>query len=232
MNLDGVQAITFDAAGTLMVPHPSVGEVYAEVLAAMGYSVDPSLLEQRFRASFKAQKSTTPEAVLDRASWRKIVAGTLKDLTPSADFETQFDALWHTFAEPNRWRVLPGVESTLASLQRRGFRLFVLSNNDSRLRRILVGLGLDQFFEAIFISAELGVEKPSPRIFQLVEANIGVPAASILHVGDSPLEDIEGAQNAGWCTALVGSKTKMPNRPTHLNCPVTISSLFEPIDSD
>lgn len=206
MNLDGIQAITFDAAGTLIVPHPSVGEVYAEVLGGLSCPLDPDLLEQNFRASFKALKQDKPEAVLDRESWRTIVAETLNGLTPSDQFDTHFEALWNAFAQPDRWRVLPGVSETLRELKQRGCRMFVLSNNDSRLRGILNGLGLAQYFEAIFVSAELGVEKPSPEIFKRIEAEIGVAAPHLLHVGDSPKEDAQGAIDAGWQAALVGLK--------------------------
>ncbi|WP_269537865.1 HAD-IA family hydrolase [Cerasicoccus fimbriatus] len=206
MKLDGIQAITFDAAGTLIVPHPSVGEVYAEVLGGLGYPLDPDLLEQNFRASFKALKQNKPDAVLDRESWCTIVAGTLNGLTPSDQFDTHFEALWNAFAMPDRWRVLPGVSETLQDLKQRGFRMFVLSNNDSRLRGILNGLGLAQYFEAIFVSAELGVEKPSPEIFRRIEAEVGVSSAHLLHVGDSLKEDAQGAIGAGWQAALVGPK--------------------------
>lgn len=206
MNLDGIQAITFDAAGTLMAPHPSVGEVYAEVLAGLGYEVAPETLEQQFRVSFKTLKRDQPEAVLDREGWRTIVNGALNGLTPDDDFDRQFDALWNAFAEPHRWRLLPGVADTLASLHQRGLRLFVLSNNDSRLHGILDGLGAGQYFEGVFVSAELGAEKPSRKIFQLAQERIGAPSETILHVGDSPVEDIQGALEAGWRAALIGPK--------------------------
>lgn len=206
MKLDGIQAITFDAAGTLIAPHPSVGEVYAEVLASLGYPVSPDTLEYRFRHAFQALKRDHPDAVLDRAGWRIIVSAALRDLTPEDDFDRQFDALWDAFAQPERWRLLPGVDSTLAKLNQRGMRLFVLSNNDSRLHGILEGLGVGAFFEAVFVSAELGAEKPSRKIFQLAQARIGAPAGAILHVGDSPVEDVKGALEAGWRAALVGPK--------------------------
>ncbi|WP_309385215.1 HAD-IA family hydrolase [Cerasicoccus frondis] len=225
MNLEGIQAITFDAAGTLIEPYPSVGEVYAEELAKLGYPLSADLLNDRFRTSFKAQKSSKPEVVLDRDSWRAIVAGTLAGLTPTDTFDAQFDALWNAFAQPERWRLLPGVESTLAQLHAHGQRLFVLSNNDSRLRGIIDGLGIGQYFEAIFISAELGAEKPSPRIFELVREAIGVDASELLHVGDSPVEDIQGALDAGWWAALVGPKAGLPHSVDSASA-TTIADLF------
>jgi len=227
MILDDVQAITFDAAGTLIEPHPSVGEVYAEELAKLGYTLEPETLENRFRASFKALKRDQPKAVLDREGWRKIVAGTLRELTPEGDFDRQFEALWNAFALPERWRVLPRVEPTLASLHPR-LPLYVLSNNDSRLRGILDGLGLGQHFEDVFISAELGVEKPDPAIFRLAQERIGAAAGAILHVGDSPMEDAHGALNAGWQAALVGPKAGTTAAVPIIRRAANISELFGP----
>lgn len=203
-----IQAITFDAVGTLIVPHPSVGEIYSEVLGTFGYTVAPDRIEKNFICAFRQFKREQPETLLDRNSWFAIVAQTLHGLTPKENFNTQFEALWYTFTKPDRWKILPGVESTLQQLQAKGIRLFVLSNNDERLHSIINGLSIGQYFEAVFVSSELGAEKPSSRIFELVQAVIEVKPASILHVGDSVLEDVHGALNAGWQAALVGSLTE------------------------
>lgn len=230
MNLDGIQAITFDAAGTLIVPYPSVGEVYAEVLADLGYAYSPETLEQRFRQSFQAFKRDQPDALLDRKGWRTIVTNALQGLTPANDIDRQFDALWNAFALPERWRLLPEVVPTLATLEKRGYRLFVLSNNDSRLHGILDGLGLGPYVEAVFVSAELGFEKPSLKIFQLAQIQMGVPPRAILHVGDSPVEDVQGALQAGWQAALVGTQADSTavNLPA-LHRAATLDELFPSI---
>ena len=64
-------------------------------------------------------------------------------------------------------------------------------------------------------SAELGAEKPSRRVFELVQVQIKVAPENILHVGDNPIEDVQGALDAGWNAALVSSDTEtsynMPN---------------------
>jgi len=198
------QAITFDAVGTLIVPHPSVGEVYAEVLAELGVTASAADLEKRFRESFRSLKTEAPNAVLNRDRWRQIVLRTIDGLGPAERFDELFDALWNAFADPRRWRTLPGVEASLAKLQSRRYRLFVLSNNDERLPGILDGLGIGTFFEAVFVSAELGAEKPSREIFRRVEVRTGLRSDQILHAGDSLAEDVAGAINAGWQSALIG----------------------------
>ena len=205
-----IKAITFDAVGTLIVPYPSVGEVYAEELSLLGYDLSSDLLEKNFIGAFRQFKQEQPEVILDQNSWRTIVANTLSGLTPGDDFDRQFSSLWNGFSKATRWRLLPGVEETLQNLHEQdGLRLFVLSNNDERLHRILNGLSIDSYFEAIFVSTELGAEKPARRVFERVQAQIKVAPENILHVGDKPIEDVQGALDAGWNAALVSSDTEL-----------------------
>ncbi|MBL7223172.1 MAG: hypothetical protein ISS72_04905, partial [Candidatus Brocadiae bacterium] len=48
-----VKAVCLDAVGTVMAPHPSVGQVYASVAAEWGYEASPASLEAAFRAVYK-----------------------------------------------------------------------------------------------------------------------------------------------------------------------------------
>ncbi len=226
MNLDGIQAITFDAADTLIAPYPSVGEVYAKELAKLGYDLSPKVLENNFRNAFRQLKREQPDAFLNRDGWRTIVTNTLQGLTRSDDFDRQFEALWNAFAQPDRWRVMPGVEETLKCLRADGLRLFVLSNNDARLHGILDGLGIGQYFEAVLISTELGAEKPSAHIFEVAQSRIQAEPATILHVGDSPVEDVQGALHAGWRAALIGPRAETSAAMTIFNRASNIRELF------
>jgi putative hydrolase of the HAD superfamily len=203
-----IQAITFDAMGTLIVPHPSVGTIYSEVLRAFGYRMSPESIESNFSQAFTKFKTNHPDALLNRDGWRIIVANALQSTVSTKDFQEVFDTLWNEFAKPERWSILPGVEATLQTLQKINVRLFVLSNNDERLHTVFSGLSIGGFFEEIFASSELGAEKPSPRIFKIVQEKIGIAGEHILHVGDSPKEDIQGAQDAGWHAALVGPQAQ------------------------
>src|SRR5262249_14903562 len=105
--------------------------------------------------------------------------------------------LFHRFGTPEAWEVYPEVPGVLSTLKEQGLRLGVISNWDERLPPLLEGLGIGFFFDSVVVSAEVGVEKPARRIFAAALARLGVPPAAALHVGDSPLEDVEGAIAAG-----------------------------------
>lgn len=58
--------------------------------------------------------------------------------------------------------------------------------------------GLDQLFDGIFISEDLGAEKPSSAFFDAVWSAIGpIPRDQALIIGDSLTSDIQGGRNAG-----------------------------------
>ena len=49
----------------------------------------------------------------------------------------------------------------------------------------------------VLISREVGFNKPSPVIFEEALRKLGLPAQSVLHIGDSRSEDLDGARAAG-----------------------------------
>lgn len=208
MNLAGLRALTFDAAGTLFDAYPSVGAVYAEVAADHGLVADAAALEARFRAAFKT-RAAQPRARTDEAAehefWRGLVDEVFEPIAESAVRRALFPTLWETFAESRRWKPREDAAATLAALHSRGLRLAVLSNWDARLHRVIAGLGWTGWFTGgVFVSSELGAEKPDPLIFSRAATRLGCAPAEILHIGDSPRQDAEGALRAGWRAALVG----------------------------
>jgi putative hydrolase of the HAD superfamily len=68
----------------------------------------------------------------------------------------------------------------------------------------LVRLGLSDAFspDAIFISEEIGVAKPHPRIFVVACEHLGIEPGEAIYVGDSPVKDVDAAHEAGLITCL------------------------------
>ena len=73
---------------------------------------------------------------------------------------------------------------------------------DLRLRGTLQGLGVLRWVDAAIISAEVGVEKPSPGIFHRACERLAVDPSRALHVGDDVGDDLRAAKQAG-CHALL-----------------------------
>ena len=94
------------------------------------------------------------------------------------------------------WQLYPEVPEVLEQL-RPHFELAVVSNFDDRLRLILQHLGISKYFSYIFISSELGADKPDPEIFRRAVKVMHLDPNEVLHVGDDPERDWQAAAAAG-----------------------------------
>src|SRR3989441_5665664 len=112
-------------------------------------------------------------------------------------FDEYFEGVFAYFSRPDAWALYPETVSTLATLDGWDLALGIVSNFDSRLYGILIGLGIDHFFESVTISSFAGAAKPSPKIFQRALQKHGVTAGEALHVGNSLRDDVGAATAAG-----------------------------------
>lgn len=79
------------------------------------------------------------------------------------------------------------------------YRLGLCSNFDDSetARQILADTGAAECFDVVIVSADLMLRKPHPKIFATLLASLGLEAKDVLFVGDTPREDVTGAQGAG-----------------------------------
>ena len=84
--------------------------------------------------------------------------------------------------------------------------LYVVSNWDIELEKVLEDLGWTRYFDGIVASAVLGVEKPRREIFDEALRLAGVPADRAVMVGNDPVSDVRGASEAGVDSVYVARK--------------------------
>jgi putative hydrolase of the HAD superfamily len=208
-----IQAITFDAGGTLLSPRESVGATYARLARAAGIEAGVDALDSGFARAFAAApplvapRGATGGALhaAERRWWRDLVRATLCDalgdgaalLAPEA-FARFFAATFEHYARPDAWQLHDDAIPCLEALRDRGLRLGVLSNFDSRLHGLIDGLGLGSMFRAVLASTELGSAKPDAAAFAGAARALDVTPRACLHVGDSLEADARGAEGAGW----------------------------------
>ena len=198
-----IKAITFDAVGTLFYLTKTVGDHYAYVGSEVGLVLNPQNLERAFHTSWKKMPQRAaidgPRENDDKGWWRALVDLVLDQVAPSLselDRDNFFEIAYEHFAEAGVWELYPEVPGVLEQLQPR-FQLAVISNFDGRLRLILEHLGISKFFRHVFVSSELGADKPDPEIYQRVLQFIDLKPNEVLHVGDDPERDWEAASVAG-----------------------------------
>jgi putative hydrolase of the HAD superfamily len=198
-----LKAIFFDAVGTLFHLNGTVGHHYALVGNEVGLKLDAHQLDDAFYSAWKKMPRRAaidgPRQNDDKGWWRELVGLVLDQVAPSLsefDRDNFFEIAYEHFAESGVWELYPEVSGVLKRLQPR-FQLAVVSNFDGRLRLILQHLGISKFFAHIFISSEIGADKPDSEIFQRALKLIDLKPNEVLHVGDDPQRDWEAASAAG-----------------------------------
>ncbi len=104
---------------------------------------------------------------------------------------------------------LPGAEETVKALHKK-YRLYLASNGTAVVQHgRLTSANLYPWFEEIFISQEMGHNKPAKEYFEACFARIpGFDKSRAIMVGDSLTSDILGGKNAGIPTVWVNPEGK------------------------
>ena len=196
------KAIFFDAVGTLFYLTKTVGEHYALVGEEIGLQLDSQQLDRAFYAAWEQMPPRPaidgPRENDDKDWWRELVNLVLGQAAPSLsklDRDNFFEIAYEHFAEAGVWQLYPEVIDVLEKLPR--FQLAVVSNFDGRLRFVLEQLGISKFFACVFVSSEIGADKPDPEIFRRALLSIGLKPSEVLYVGDDPERDWKAASAAG-----------------------------------
>lgn len=197
----------FDAGHTLVYSNPTIEEVYAEEAAKLGAAVAPERFREHFKPLFNEffrDYSRKPENArssdeIDHRMWRAMTGEMYRRIEELARtrFDDWFTALYDRFGRPETWKLYADAEPAIRELRARGLKLGVISNWDTRLRRIARELGLEASMDFVVISAEVGWRKPHGAIFEEALTRVGVAPGEALHVGDLYDEDIVGAHAAG-----------------------------------
>lgn len=110
---------------------------------------------------------------------------------------------------------LPGAEEAVKSLSQK-YKLYMASNGTAKVQAgRLKSANISHYFQEIFVSQEIGVNKPDKLYFDRCAEKIpGYDPKKAMIVGDSLTSDIQGGINAGIQTVWVnpGHKT----HPAHI----------------
>ncbi len=223
-----VRAVTFDCAGTLLDVRWDPGRLIIDCSERCGQFVDRERGGRTYGALLQSRWSEFQALNLERSAvkcdafWADVARewmvamhldlGQLPQILAIAE-QTIYDPAGPLF------RVFDDVVPTLEALAARGVPMAVLSNWDVSLHRMLQVHGLTPYFAFVVASLEEGIEKPDPRLFQLCSDRFDVEPGAILHVGDDPIDDLQGARGAGFQAVLLDR--------AHEQAHGTISSLRE-----
>lgn len=221
-----IRAVLFDAGATLIHPEPPVEAVYAREFAVDGARFG----EDDFgRALARAWEEVQANPHADRYGgvrgepefWRAFLNRVRSFLDGGSVSPAAFDRLAKHFRDPGAWAVYADVLPVLEELSRKGLPLAIVSNWDSYLPTLLAALGLQKFFPVVAVSAIEETGKPHPEIFHRACRRLDVRPTEALHVGDSVVDDLEGARFAGLSALLLDRQNR------HVEIADRITSLAE-----
>ncbi len=199
----GVRAILFDVLHTLVDDSGFPRAQLRRLLEEEGHEVDPERFESVYRAitahqyDWEAAALEEPfRSIRDRHEARMKALFRELDLSKSRDLDADTEILWERIATS---RIYPEVPQVLPELQRRGYRLALISNadEDDPVIQALLEADLPVRFEAIVTSEAVGAYKPAPRIFERALQKLELDPGAVMLVGDSPASDILGGSRIG-----------------------------------
>jgi putative hydrolase of the HAD superfamily len=204
-----IRAVFFDAGNTLLQMNYAV---IAAELGRHGVVVAPDTVQ---RAEWRARvrlddevlsRSGPGDSTENRSTAERYLGFLLDGLGVTDPATVEKIVAWRRTHNPpvGVWNTVdPDAAPALAEVRRAGLRAAVISNSNGSVRSILETLGLTGHLDFVLDSAEVGVEKPDPRIFELALAQARVTAGEAVYIGDLYSIDVRGARAAGMRAVLL-----------------------------
>jgi len=205
------KVVTFDAADTLVRVRWTPGGFALECAFAVGLELgeeERGIYERSLRSRWAEYREVnlSRDPRLGDAFWLTLTQDWLRDIGQPGGLAEEIRKVAPGLLygkSSNLFELFDDVLPTLDGLASRGIRVGVISNWDYTLHRVLDALDVHNRFEHVVASLEEGVEKPDSRLFELTLEKFGVDPQDALHVGDNPVDDFRGAQDAGLRAYLI-----------------------------
>ena len=195
--------LCFDLDGTLCDAAHAEEAARLEVINRIAsHGIEPSRAAQAFDTQYQVSEESYVDMVINEGLGEKEIrlkqiAGTLRAL--GLDDEGLAEELnethWTTMSR--LFTHYPESRQVLEAMSLK-YRVSLLSNGPSDLQREKMrALGLEDRFEHVIVSGEVGHSKPSREIFEVLLSCTGAQASQVVYIGDNYMKDVVGAIGAG-----------------------------------
>lgn len=202
-----IRAVTFDCWGTLIADRDYASAMAVRVRAvadASGGELSPETARQLLDKAWREHHIHWLDGVqYGSAGIARYVADELGD-------QAIYGLLQEAFEDAGRHGAIeevPGASVALADLRDRGVRTALVCDAGMTPGRIvrdfLDGVGILRHLEFCAFSDEIGVPKPSPKMFEAALSAIDTAPAEGVHVGDLLRTDVDGARAFGMRTIRI-----------------------------
>lgn len=209
--MSDLDLVLFDLAGTIIQPDPPVEIQYeseARELLPSEHIPPRRTIRERFRVAFKSLGPYDDELRYGTTAsegfffWKRVIGSVF----PTADedqLQLLTERLYEQFKHQTAWKILSGAKPVLERVSSGPINVGLLTNWDRRCRELVENLNLTNYFDELFISSEIGQEKPDPGFFMKPVKHFDTRPNRSLMVGNKPEVDLEPARDIGMDTLLI-----------------------------
>ncbi len=204
-------AVLFDVDFTLAKPGPDLGpEGYQLLGRRYGLELDPSKHAEARAAAIETLEKH-PELEHDEEVWvlftERIIRGMGGDSERAYECAVEMTRGWE---HAHNFELFEDTLPVLEELRRHDLKIGLVSNTGRDLDAFIRHFHLD--VDAWISSGVHGKVKPSPTIFRAALEMLDVEPEEAAMVGDSPIDDVEGARALGMQAFLVDRTGRFPER--------------------
>jgi HAD superfamily hydrolase (TIGR01549 family) len=205
-----IEAVLLDFGGTLAsggLDWEPYHIAIREYLSSLGYNLDMKELKKALRVALSELEKIRSRG--GELSFEEVYSIFLKRLGIGHDEEVLY-WLHDNFKDHYKTDFYPCVEDVLRELSSK-YKVAMVSNTMSDQPKILLKEAkMDNYFDLLVCSRDLGVRKPNPKIFDIVLDRIDAKPEKTVHVGDSVESDMYGAREAGITGIWIKNPDQLP----------------------
>lgn len=208
-----IKVISFDFGGTLAYETTEDSIIFRQILEEFGYKFDIDEVKSALDFSREWWRTTKEDKIWNEKemlNFHRKVLSKLKIPNPEELAEKTSKIL------PQRLDFKPykDTKPTLENLKMKGYPLVIISNVSSKrnLETYLRKATLIDYFDELFASGSIGIEKPNPQIFRKAAEVMKTSCQAIIHIGNSYENDYLGAKSAGMKAILIDRNGKYKDK--------------------
>ena len=206
-----IDTVFFDAGNTLLQTATDESQTFARLAAETGIQLDVEVVRaqlprmyQLYERLYRQDESFWQDEQRARAIWLQMYEYLGSLLAIPAELRPLLSQKVYTYyLSAKAWQLFDDAPQTLRALRDQDIKMGIISNCESTLVGIISGLGLSDFFGSVLVSADVGMHKPMPQMFELALSRLDALPENSLHVGDVISADVMGASAVGITPVLI-----------------------------
>lgn len=212
--------VLFDLGSTLIYFDGDWPAIIAEslvqatqTLRGLGYDLDEQAFPEAYNALIQEYYTMRNDKFVEYTSEYVLRDALARHSYPEPDAKHLRQALKAMYAVSQaRWRTESDTLPTLERLRTRGYRMGIVSNaaDDADVQVLVDQAQIRPYFDFVLTSAQAGVRKPNPVIFEQALAHWNAQPSQAVMIGDLIPADVAGANRLGIASVWISRRADTP----------------------